>query len=37
MAHRHGHDLVDLDSAALADLHRRFDGVGVVRIEVLLP
>ncbi len=35
-AHRHGDDLVDLGVAALADLHRRLDAVGVERVEVLL-
>src|SRR5215208_112590 len=36
-AHRHGDHLVDLRVPALLDLHRRLDGVGVERVEVLLP
>ena len=36
-AHRHGDDLLDRDGAALLDLHRRLDGVRVIRVEVLLP
>ena len=36
-AHRHGDDLLDRDGATLLDLHRRLDGVRVVRVEVLLP
>ena len=36
-AHRHRDDLVDLDRAALADLHRRLDGVRVEGVQVLLP
>jgi hypothetical protein len=35
-SHRHRDDLVDLDRAALADLHRGLDRVGVVRVQVLL-
>jgi hypothetical protein len=35
--HRDGDDLVDLDRAALLELHRRLDGVRVERVEVLLP
>src|ERR1700704_3827958 len=36
-AHRHGDDLLDCNRAALLDLHRRLDGVRVIRVEVLLP
>ena len=35
-AHRHGDDLLDLDHAALLDLHRGFDRVRVVGVEVAL-
>ena len=35
-AHRHGDDLVDLDDAALLDLHRGLDRVRVVGVEVAL-
>ena len=35
-AHRHGDDLLDIGHAALANLHRGFDAVGVERAEVLL-
>ena len=35
--HRHRDDLLDLDGAALLDLHGGLDGVGVVGVEVLLP
>ena len=35
-AHRHGDDLLDGQRAALLDLHRRLDGVRVIRVEVLL-
>ena len=35
-AHGHRDDLVDLDLAALSDLHRGLDAVGVERVEVLL-
>ena len=35
-AHRHRDDLVDIDHAAFADLHRSFDAVRVERIQVLL-
>ena len=34
--HRHGHDLLDLDRAALLDLHRGLDRVRVEGIQVLL-
>src|ERR1039458_9503461 len=34
--HRYGHDLLDRDHAALFDLHRRLDGVRVIRVEILL-
>ena len=36
-AHRDGDDLLDGHRAALFDLHRGLDGVGVIRVEVLLP
>jgi len=32
--HGHGDDLVDVHLAALLDLHRRFDRVGIERVEV---
>jgi hypothetical protein len=35
-AHRHGDDLLDLDRAALLDLHGGLDGVRVEGVEVLL-
>jgi hypothetical protein len=35
-AHRDRDHLVDLQLAALLELHRRLDGVGVERVEVLL-
>ncbi len=35
-AHRHGDDLIDIDHAAFADLHRSFDAMGVERVQVLL-
>jgi hypothetical protein len=35
-AHRHRDDLLHLGGAALSDLHRGLDRVGVVRVEVLL-
>ena len=35
--HRHRDDLLDGHAAALPDLHRRLDGVGVVGVEIPLP
>ena len=35
-AHRHRDDLVDLDRAALLELHGGLDGVRVERVQVLL-
>jgi hypothetical protein len=35
--HGHGDDLVDLDLPTLLELHGSLDGMGVVRVEVLLP
>jgi len=36
-AHRHGDNLLNRGDAPLLDLHRRLDGVRVVRVQVLLP
>src|ERR1700692_2545936 len=35
-SHRHGDDLLDRNGPALPYLHRRLDGVRVIRVEVLL-